>query len=149
MGKGGGGGGGGVPANTTAVQTVREAPEIVDRRIGNGWRFKGGKECTDQHGHHEREDGDRDVLATHEGDRAFEDHLGNLLHCLAPGVAAEHIGSQDEGEDDCHKGGWEHEALKQRAGNSDVDHELSSDASRSVAWPRCVNRASGRASVGL
>jgi hypothetical protein len=33
MGKGGGGGGGGVPANTTAVQTVREAPEIEARKL--------------------------------------------------------------------------------------------------------------------
>jgi len=33
MGKGGGGGGGGVPANTTAVQTVREAPEIESRKL--------------------------------------------------------------------------------------------------------------------
>ncbi len=30
----GGGGGGGVPANTTNVQTVREAPEIEARRLG-------------------------------------------------------------------------------------------------------------------
>jgi hypothetical protein len=33
MGKGGGGGGGGVPANTTQVQTVREAPEIEARKL--------------------------------------------------------------------------------------------------------------------
>jgi hypothetical protein len=33
MGKGGGGSGGGVPANTTAVQTVREAPEIEARKL--------------------------------------------------------------------------------------------------------------------
>jgi hypothetical protein len=33
MGKGGGSSGGGVPANTTAVQTVREAPEIEARKL--------------------------------------------------------------------------------------------------------------------
>jgi hypothetical protein len=30
----GGGGGGGTPANTTNVQTIREAPEIEARRLG-------------------------------------------------------------------------------------------------------------------
>ena len=29
-----GGGGGGTPANTTNVQTIREAPEIEARRLG-------------------------------------------------------------------------------------------------------------------
>ena len=34
MSSGGGGGGGSVPANTTNVQTIREAPEIEARRLG-------------------------------------------------------------------------------------------------------------------
>ena len=34
MSSGGGGGGGNVPANTTQVQTIREAPEIEARRLG-------------------------------------------------------------------------------------------------------------------
>lgn len=34
MGSSGGGGGGGTPANTTNVQTIREAPEIEARRLG-------------------------------------------------------------------------------------------------------------------
>ena len=34
MSSGGGGGGGGVPADTTNVQTIREAPEIEARRLG-------------------------------------------------------------------------------------------------------------------
>src|SRR6056300_2080950 len=34
MSSGGGGGGGGTPANTTNVQTIREAPEIEARRLG-------------------------------------------------------------------------------------------------------------------
>ena len=34
MSSGGGGGGSGTPANTTNVQTIREAPEIEARRLG-------------------------------------------------------------------------------------------------------------------
>ena len=34
MSSGGGGGGSGVPANTTNIQTIREAPEIEARRLG-------------------------------------------------------------------------------------------------------------------
>ena len=34
MSSGGGGGGGSTPANTTNVQTIREAPEIEARRLG-------------------------------------------------------------------------------------------------------------------
>ena len=38
MGKGGGGGGGGVPANTTAVQTVREAQRL--KRVNSLYMMK-------------------------------------------------------------------------------------------------------------
>jgi len=80
--------------------------------IGNILRLEQGDDAADNERADEGQQPDRRVLAADERHRTFEDHPGDVLHFLRPGVTGEDVTGEVNGEQDGDQPGGQDDQLK-------------------------------------